>query len=61
MLYEDEKRYESDDWLIKISEEFSRWFFNSYARMVDKPITFSDTEYRFIRDFVFDNKECFIV
>ena len=61
MLYEDEKRYESDDWLIKISEEFSRWFFKSYESVVKKPITFSDTEYRFVRDFVFDSRECFIV
>ena len=61
MLYEDEKRYGNDSWLVDISEEFTHWFFNSYAKVVKNPFNFSDTEYRFIRDFVLDNKECFIV
>lgn len=61
MLYGNEERYESDAWLVEISEEFSRWFFNSYSKVVKNPITFSNSEYLFVRNFVLDNKECFIV
>ena len=60
MLYENEKRYEDDEWLINISEKFSRWFFNSYIKIANSPLSFGDAEYRYVRDFVFENKEMFI-
>lgn len=60
MLYEDEKRYEDDKWLMDISEKFSRWFFNSYIKIANSPIFFGDAEYRYVRDFIFKNKEMFI-
>ena len=60
MLYEDERRYENDNWLEAISEKFARWFFSSYKKIVNNPFSFSDGEYRYVRDFAFSNKEDFI-
>ncbi len=60
MLYEDEKRYETDEWLITISEKFAGWFFNTYKKLIDKPLSFSDVEYRYVKDYAFKNKEVFI-
>lgn len=60
MLYEDEKRYETDSWLEAISEKFARWFFNSYKKVAENPFSFSDEEYRYVRDYAFSNKEFFI-
>jgi|GEM_PF-4874380 len=61
MLYEDEKRYEDYEWLVKTAEEFSRWFFGSYKYVVENPFNFADDEFHFVKNFAFDNKECFIV
>lgn len=60
MLYEDEKRYETDEWLITISEKFAGWFFNTYKKLIDKPLSFSDVEYLYVKDYAFKNKEVFI-
>ena len=60
MLYEDEKRFEDDEWLRTISEKFARWFFTVYSRIVAEPVTFGDAEYRHVRDYAFENKEVFI-
>ncbi len=60
MLYEDEMRYENDIWLEVISEKFARWFFSSYKKIVNNPFSFSDGEFRYVRDFAFSNKEDFI-
>lgn len=60
MLYEDEKRYEDDEWQKTISEKFSSWFFTTYKTIVDKPLSFGDAEYRNVRDYALSNKEVFI-
>lgn len=61
MLYEDEKRYESDEWFEEIAEKFTKWFFNTYQKVVKNPFKFSEAEYLVVRDFVFDNREIFVV
>lgn len=60
MLYEDEKRYESNEWLLEISEKFARWFFSSYKKIVETPVSFADAEFRYVRDFALENKEIFV-
>ena len=61
MLYENEKRFEDDEWLRTISETFAKWFLNdAYPKIISEPVTFGDAEYRHVRDFAFKNKEVFI-
>lgn len=60
MLYEDEKRYESDEWLRAMCEKFAKWFFDTYKKSVKKPFEFGEGEFHVVRDFAFDNKEVFI-
>lgn len=60
MLYENDRRYEDDEWLETISEKFSRWFFNTCKTFSGKILSFGDAEYRYVRDYALKNKEVFI-
>lgn len=61
MLYEDDKRYESDEWLEKIAEKFTRWFFDTYKKIVKKPFEYGVAEFQFVKDFSVDNRGIFVV
>lgn len=60
LLYQDEERFEGDDWLFSFSTDFARWLLDSYSRLIDNYVPLGDAELKFIRDFAFENREVFI-
>lgn len=60
MLYEDDKRYEDTLWLDSLCDDFARWFFDAYKKIVSKPVKLGQDEFIYVRSFAHDNKEVFI-
>lgn len=60
LLYQDEERFEGDDWLLSFSTDFARWLLDSYSKLIDNYVPLGDEELKFIRDFAFENREVFI-